>query len=171
MKKMIVCGIDPGFDGGISFLMNGINGDIKLLKTLVMPTFKEKNRKQLDILSILNLFQRFHPNFTMIEKVHSMPGQGIASTGRFMYNAGIIRGILIGMGLSHDLVTPQQWKKTMLCGTKKEKIDAIVKVLNIFPKAKLKRTERCKKYHDGMAESVLIGMYGFECLFLLLNKQ
>jgi len=163
MKRIIVCGIDPGFNGGVAFLWNGKNNDIRLLRNLPMPVLKEKNKKQLDALSLLQLFKRYNPSFTMVEKVQAMPKQGIVSTGNYMYSAGVIRGILVGRELAHDFVRPQEWKKDILKGTRKEKIDAIIKVTNLFPKVNLKKTERCRKLHDGMAEAILIALYGFKC--------
>ena len=55
----------------------------------------------------------------VIEKVHSMPAQGVSSSFAFGENYGWIRGIIQSMFLSYTLITPQSWMKTY--GMKKTK--------------------------------------------------
>lgn len=163
-RRIIVCGIDPGFDGGISIITETSKGNHKVIYSSVMPIIKEKNRRKLDYHKLIMIFKTYLPTITVIEKTQTMPKQGIASSGRYMYNAGIIHGILLGLNLPFIRVRPQEWKKVMLKGTKKQKIDAIEKVSCLFPDLSLKKSRRSKKPHDGIAESVLIGLYGFTCL-------
>ena len=47
----------------------------------------------------------------VIEDVHSMPKQGVASTGKFMRAAGAIEATAALLGFEFELVTPQKWKK------------------------------------------------------------
>lgn len=51
------------------------------------------------------------PDVVVLEKVHSMPKQGVASSFKFGKNYGIVIGV-VG-GLRHPLVkmTPQEWKR------------------------------------------------------------
>lgn len=46
-----------------------------------------------------------------IEKVGTMPGQGIASSGKFMKATGIMIGVLVGLGIPFIEIAPQTWKK------------------------------------------------------------
>jgi len=163
-NRIIICGIDPGFDGGITFIAETMKEQPKILYSSVMPILKEKNRRKLDSNRLLNLFMEYKPTLIIIEKTQTMPKQGIASSGRYMYNAGIIHGMALGLKIPFIRVRPQEWKKAMLKGTKKQKIDAIEKVSCLFPDLSLKKSKRSKKPHDGIAESVLIGLYGFICL-------
>ena len=133
-----------------------------------MPILQEKKGKKtirkLNLQELIWIFKRFKPNLVIIEKVQTMPKQGISSSGRYMYNAGIIHGIVSALGIPFIRVRPQEWKKVILKGTKKQKIDAIEKVYCLFPEVSLLKSERSKKPHDGIAESILIAFYGFSCL-------
>ena len=70
-----------------------------------------------------------------LERVHSMPGQGVASTFSFGKATGTIIGCLAGAGLwEHTtLVTPQVWKKAMLKDMPKEKESSVVRCRELFP--------------------------------------
>ncbi len=48
-------------------------------------------------------------------KPHGNIVQGIASTFTFGKNAGIVEGIIIGAGLSFELVTPPTWQRALSC--------------------------------------------------------
>ena len=47
----------------------------------------------------------------VIEKVHSMPGQGVASTFKFGMNYGQWIGILTALQIPYEMITPQKWMK------------------------------------------------------------
>lgn len=49
-----------------------------------------------------------------LERVHTMPKQGISSAGKFMQNFGAWEGFLLALGISFKLVSPQQWQKAIL---------------------------------------------------------
>jgi crossover junction endodeoxyribonuclease RuvC len=49
----------------------------------------------------------------VIEKVSTMPGQGIASSGEFLAAAAMAEGVAIGLGLRVRRLTPAVWKRTM----------------------------------------------------------
>ena len=147
-QRIIVCGIDPGFDGGISVISETPRNKHKIIYSSVMPIIKEKSRRKLDYHKLIMIFKTYLPTLTVIEKAQTMPKQGIASTGRSMYNAGVIHGILLGLSLPFIRVRPQEWKKVMLKGTKKQKIDAIEKVSCLFPDLSLLKSKRAKKPHD-----------------------
>ena len=163
-RRIVVCGIDPGFDGAITFISETQKKEVNIIYVTTMPVIKDKNRRKLDIINIKNIFLKFRPTLTIIEKTQTMPKQGIASSGRYMYNAGILHGLLIGLNFPFMRIRPQEWKKHMLKGTKKQKIDAIEKVTCLFPDLSLRKSKRSKKPHDGIAESVLIALYGYSCL-------
>lgn len=91
-------GIDPGQSGGIAILSNK-NEVIK------MPSTEKDIWEWFD----------FHKNncFAIIEKVHSMPGQGVASTFKFGKGYGGLRMALIAAGIPFDEVTPRMWQKSL----------------------------------------------------------
>ena len=45
----------------------------------------------------------------LIEKVHSMPGQGVASTFKFGMNYGQWIGILTALQIPYSTITPKKW--------------------------------------------------------------
>ena len=93
----------------------------------------------------------------VVEKVGAMPGQGVTSMFNFGKNYGFILGALESFGFSYELVTPKKWKKEF--GVTADKNTSIEVCKRLFPEANLKRTERCKKDHDGMAEALLMAEY------------
>jgi hypothetical protein len=97
----------------------------------------------------------------IIEKVHSMPKQGVASTFTFGVGYGKILGMCQTLGISFDMVPPQSWKKVILQNTKKDKDAAIDYVKRLFPRISL-IPEGGKKPHDGIADAVCIMQWGIQ---------
>ena len=48
--------------------------------------------------------------FAVVERVHSMPRQGEASTFSFGCSFGVVLGVLGAMGIPFELVAPKVWK-------------------------------------------------------------
>ena len=145
---MIYIGIDPGKNGGIA----KINTDTGFVKTV---TFSEES-----LISELEGYFMFDksPLRCVLEKVNAMPNQGVVSMFNFGMNFGFIQGVLKAYAIPYELVTPQQWKKEFSCTSDKNTPIEVCK--RLFPNVNLKATERCKKDHDGIAESLLIAEYG-----------
>lgn len=92
-----------------------------------------------------------------LERVGAMPGQGVTSMFKFGENFGFIQGLLAAYSIPYELVTPQKWKKEFqVTGDKNSSIDVCKR---LFPNVSLRRTDRCKKDHDGMAEALLMAEY------------
>lgn len=91
--------IDPGWNGAMAVFDSGF-----LLRThRCQPTSTETYelvRKDL-----------LESNLAVLEWVHSMPGQGVASTFKFGYNYGMWHGILASARKETMLVSPQMWQK------------------------------------------------------------
>ena len=92
-----------------------------------------------------------------LEKVNALPKQGVVSMFNFGKSAGFIEGVLSAYGIPYQLVPPQKWKKEFSLSTDKNKSIDVCKKL--FPKASLRRTERCTTDSDGMAEALLMAEY------------
>jgi len=126
-------GIDPGLDGAIAVIRNGH------LKIFDMPTLQvksgKKTRRELNIAELWGILQVEICNVHMcvIEKVSSMPGQGVASTFKFGKCFGAILGLVTADQIPYELVTPQRWKKEMMQGMGKEKDASRMKALALFP--------------------------------------
>ena len=90
--------IDPGVIGGVALLDRNILSAYKCT-----PTVKEMYRLLKTITS--------KNTIAIIEKVHSFPNQGVASTFKFGNNFGQWQGILASMDIPYIEVSPQKWMK------------------------------------------------------------
>ena len=142
---MIYIGIDPGESGALA-MINGESG-----RTLVRPFDSEEYNTALEL---------FAPedSFCIVERVSAMPVQGVTVVFNFGRNYGYIQGLLTAHRIPYQLVRPQAWKREFGCTRDKNTSIAVCK--RLFPGVNLKRTERCKKEHDGMAEALLMAEYG-----------
>lgn len=142
----VIIGIDPGQKGGIAVIVG------TELTVIPMP----ETRKQ--VYDWLKAWKAMDVT-CVIESVHTMPKQGIASTGKFMKGYGEVLGICTALGFRILEPTPQCWRKTVLVGTDKGKIASIQRCENLYPDVNL-ILPRCRKAHDGMAEAVLMAHFG-----------
>lgn len=141
---MIYIGIDPGKDGAMAV----IAPDAKT----VFPFDRDGYRNALECLC------GFADNCRCcLERVGAMPGQGVTSMFKFGENFGFIQGLLTAYSIPYELVTPQKWKKEFQITGDKNGSIAVCK--RLFPGVSLRRTERCKTDHDGMAEALLMAEY------------
>lgn len=157
MSNGVIIGIDPGLDGAIatrypdgSWLVSD------------MPTIgKGRDRTILlsDLVADLDLGPDYEIDASMVfvEKVHSMPKQGVASSFKFGWGCGALEGVLTALGYPYQLVTPQRWKKAMLDGTKRDKPAAIVVAMQLLPSA-ARHLTRAKDHNR--ADAMLIAEYG-----------
>jgi crossover junction endodeoxyribonuclease RuvC len=146
---MNIIAFDPGQKGGIAIRSQGIT------TAHPMPLAG----KILDLPLIANLIRLHSPSIAVIEKVGAMPGQGVTSTFTFGMGYGQLQGLLAGLGIPFELVTPQAWKKLVLAGTPKDKDAAIAYCRRAFPDVPL-IMPRCRTPHDGIADSLCILQYG-----------
>jgi len=135
-----IVGIDPGKTGAIA----AITGEKSA--TFRMPVVGN----ELDGRVITDLIRE--ADLIIVERVHSMPGQGVKSMFSFGQSYGYVLGICAAMGKRVELVTPQSWKAVILAGTKKTKDDAKAWAQRCYP-CDFKRTE-------GECEALAIAEYG-----------
>lgn len=139
---MIYIGIDPGKDGAIALIHE---------KGISVYPFSQDGL--IDIMTELDVTKCK----CVLEHVHAMPGNGATSMFNFGMNFGFIQGVLQSFEMSYELVPPQKWKKEFSVTSDKNTSIAVAK--RLFPKVDLRKTERCKKDHDGMAEALLMAEY------------
>ena len=146
----VYVGIDPGKTGAITVITS------IFVKSYPMPLIG----KELDIDAISNIFCKANPTIIVIEKQQYMLGKKAGGVATF--TSGKNYGILLGLAKQYrvEIVTPQAWKKVILKDTAKDKQAAIDYCINNFPNLSLLRTPRCKKPHDGIADSICIAEYG-----------
>ena len=141
---MVFIGVDPGLTSGAIAAIdhNGkfiYSGDIHSEDGRICIALMKKQ--------LLNCLKGDTAEI-VIEDVHTMPGQGIASSGRFMRAAGAIEAICHLTATTH-MVTPQRWKKDM--GLDSEKQFSLDMARELWPEAKL-----YLKKHHGQAEALLL---------------
>lgn len=151
-SKRCVIGIDPGKKGGIAFLDNEYP---EYNFTTVMPMAGQ----ELDMDEVRSIIDNCEPRVVVIEKVASMPKQGVSSTFTFGKGYGQVLGICAAFRIPIELVLPQRWKNNVLAGTKKDKDASIAYVRRVFPSLQI-INERCREPHDGMTDALCIAEYG-----------
>jgi crossover junction endodeoxyribonuclease RuvC len=142
---VIYYGIDPGKSGAMAIISpRGID----------LVPFDED--------MYVRLLDTAEPAKVCLEHVSAMPGQGVTSMFNFGLNFGWIQGLLDAYCLSYELVRPQKWKKAF--GITSDKNTSIAVCKRLFPNVSLKRTERCRKDDDNLAEALLMAEYARRCL-------
>lgn len=147
-------GIDPGNRGGIALLKE----EEGIASILELKRFEKESYKEVLFLARKLQQEADGELFCTLEKVHAMPTQGVTSMFHFGENFGFLKGLLFACEIPILEVSPHLWKKEM--GVTKEKSTSIEKAKECFPEVNLKPNKRCKKDSDGLAEAILIGLYG-----------
>lgn len=96
-------GIDPGQNGGLALLTpDGIAQAFRMPHTEA---------------DVARLFEaRIEPAcivYCLIEKVHSFPDQGVASSFTFGRGVGLLIGLLLAHEIPHEEMPPQAWQKAL----------------------------------------------------------
>ncbi len=155
-ESKIVIGIDPGLDGAISIRAGK---EIFLFDTPTLEIRNGKKKKRLCDAQGMAHILRAHSGedvHVALEKIHSMPGQGVASMFSMGEGFGIWKGLIAMAGFKLTMVTPQAWKKKMMNGMGKEKDAARVRAIELFPE--MYEELKLKKHH-GRADALLISEY------------
>lgn len=149
-------GCDPGKNGFICLYDASYNGyrhyrlfDGRRLNPVMLAELEQLS-KTYDIMAV-------------VEQVHSMPHQGVASTFSFGTNYGMILGALEALGIPYSTVTPGRWQQ-FICeavdkadNTKQMHYNA---ARRLFPNMDFRRSERCRIYDDNKVDATLICEYG-----------
>lgn len=148
-KKIICCvGIDPGSVSGAMAFYFPSHPDVITAEDL--PTMDG----ELDAAELANRIRQMNPDFAMVEKVGTMPKQGISSAFNFGFGCGQINGVIAALGIPVHYVTPNKWKKACALDADKEKSRAAA--IRLWPSS-----EHFKRKKDhGRAEAALLARYG-----------
>lgn len=161
MSQIYYVGVDPGQSGGLVIIHDGSYGisstPMTHAEAMPMPATER---------DIWDWFEGLDPQQTVavIEKVHSMPKQGVASTFKFGMGYGGLRMALIAAGIPFEDVTPRVWQKALSILSRKVtetktqfKNRLKAKAQQLFPSIKvtlktadaLLIAEYCKRKHEG----------------------
>ena len=144
MKKCFI-GIDPGKSGALAIIWP--EGEPVTIDVFDEQAYRDR---------LLTASQDCQC-ICCLEKVSAMPGQGVTSMFNFGDNFGFIRGLLTAYHIPYELVRPQRWKKEY--SLNQDKDASIREAHRLYPDVSLRRTDRCKTDHDGMAEALLMAEY------------
>ena len=144
---MIYIGIDPGKGGALAVLKE--DGS-----SIIYPFSVDGYKEILADYSTENFKCRAK---CCLEHVGAAPKQGVVSMFHFGENFGFIQGLLTAFEIPFELVRPQKWKREFSITADKNMAVEVCK--RLFPTADLKRTNRCKKDDDNMAEALLMAEY------------
>jgi crossover junction endodeoxyribonuclease RuvC len=93
----------------------------------------------------------------VLENVHSMPKQGVASSFSFGQGLGMWQGIIAAFGMPLEMPSPQRWKKEILADQGKDKDASRFKAIQLYPAL---ASQLSRKKDDGRAEAILMAEYG-----------
>jgi crossover junction endodeoxyribonuclease RuvC len=144
----LIIGIDPGQRGGLAVLDSA--GGFEL--AIDLPIITDKSLTWIDggeLQSIVLNATQGRQSRAVVERVSSMPRQGVASSFAFGVGLGSILGVLQAMRLPIELVTPATWKRAL--GLTSDKRASLDKARLLFPSADLRLAK-----HDGRAEALLL---------------
>lgn len=155
---MYRCGVDPGITGALALLDDNLHC-CGLWDMPVMNLGQTKHQVNSSAVAIiLRDWQKIsNTSLTVyIERVATMPGQGVSTSGNFMMGFGMLQGVILTLGISMVLITPGAWKRRAgLIGKPKEASRTLAQEL--YPSADLS-----KKRDIGKADALLIARFGAE---------
>lgn len=153
---MIICGIDPGLNGGMAFL----GGEKPLCMRVPVETYKiaGKRKKFIDLVSIVETLSDHKPDAVFIEKQQAMPGQGVSSTFQTGFGYGLYLGVLITLGIRYHQVAPRKWKSDLK--VTRDKDQARARASELMPDLSGNWQLKCE---DGVAEAAMIAYWGLNC--------
>lgn len=150
-----IMGIDPGVSGALAFFFPDTPQWIGAEELPIVDG-------QVDAVTLAKRISEVSPTVAIIERVSSMPKQGVSSTFKFGQAYGTVIGIVSALNIPHHFVTASKWKREFSLDADKEKSRALA--LRLWPEDGAKF--RLKKDH-GKAEAALIARYGM----VILHKE
>jgi len=155
MSEKCIVGIDPGLDGGIAVLTEVVEA----FPMPVMPTGSGA-RRTLDLPSIRELIAG--ADLVIIERQQAFPRDSKAGAFKTGEGFGMLKGLLCGLGIPHQIVSPQTWQKDFAISSQRgdTKAQAGLACQQLFPGIDLRKSGRATKPHDGKIDALLIAEHG-----------
>ncbi len=149
----LILGVDPGLSGAFG-LYNPKSG--MPAGVWDMPTKDYKGKKELDLAFMAYQIEAFALRIALavIEDVHSMPNQGVASTFKFGVSKGVVMGMLAGFHIPIVLIRPEVWKPSL--GLSRNKNESRALATKLFPSHGLHFS---RHKDDGRAEAILLALF------------
>ncbi len=147
-------GFDPGYNGAAVALADG-RVTIFDTPTLLVGRGAKSAKRTYNIPAAWDIVRQFQSRrtYAVIENVHSMPKQGVASSFSFGKGAMLWEALCVAAGIPFSLVSPQRWKKTILADMGKGKQASVVRCQQLWPKLEWKNSK------DGRADAACMAEY------------
>lgn len=146
---MVVIGVDPGLSGAIAWVEDG-----KILDVTDLPVMDGR----IDASTLADMIESHpKPECVVIEKVSSMPGQGVASTFKFGQSYGALLGVFGALKYKIVHVTPRRWKRDM--GLSSDKEMARAAAIDRWPESAHYLSR--KKDHGRAEAALLVAWYSY----------
>src|ERR1035437_8333356 len=130
---MIYIGIDPGLSGAVAVITPDFN-IVYDTPTVLVEGEKTKRKYLVPAMAmLLKPYASRQDVLAVLENVHSMPKQAVASSFCFGEGKGMWEGILAAFEIPVELVSPQRWKKAIMADQGKDKSAARFKAMALFP--------------------------------------
>jgi len=157
-KAKVFVGIDPGKNGALSI----IDENNKIILKTVMPIVGGDFDKKLMLRLFLDISEQYDIIVCTIEKVQAMPITAKKACISIGYGFGLLEMCLIASEIPYQVVSPREWQKLIFKGirSKDTKIASLTFCERMFPKADFRKSEKCKKFHDGITDSLCIAVHG-----------
>lgn len=147
MTYTCIMGLDPGSSGAVAFYYPD---KPQLIAAYDVPLVE----RNINAAALSDLIRRHSPELAIVELVHSMPKQGVASSFNFGKSYGVALGVIGAMKIPSVHVSPTKWKKYFSLTADKEQARALA--ISKWPAAEHFR----RKKDNGRAEAALLALYG-----------
>lgn len=158
----VVIGIDPGMSGGIALLSRRTGN---LVDCMRMPLLDIGKRQLIDVNAISDMVSKLDVDWPVsvhivLEAVHSMPAQGVASTFKFGRAAGSVEAWALRRAGNTNVsfVSPRKWKGDLKLTSDKRSSLAMAALLWPEPPGTIKGKPVSWDVlrNDGIAEAALV---------------
>ena len=149
----MIVGVDPGKTGALALLSDAGNliavEDMPVVGAIISPVLLAEI-----VHNWIDPFADPPYGTAVVEDVHAMPKQGVASMFSFGRSLGVAEGVLAGEGLAIQYVSPAKWKRAL--GLTNDKGASRRRAIELFPHlgSQFKRVK-----DDGRAEAALIAWW------------
>lgn len=167
---LVVCGIDPGLDGALSFIEPKL--PLRVAAMIGMPAMKlakgKNAKREISARTLIVEIEREVISVGLVvlcaylERVSSSPQMGVTSAFQFGRGYGVIEGVIAALGWPVEYVTPAKWKRALQVPVEKD--DARSRACQLLPLDTDQWTPRrlvmTQAQAFGRAEAALISLYG-----------
>lgn len=156
MKPKLYLGIDGGLNGGIS----GIDEEGRIKIKMVMPSLSSSYDVK-ELMRILSELKEIYDLKVLLEDVHIIPLAGNKTIAKMFELFGLTKGILFSLGISFQTIRALRWQRKLLKSlhAKNTKEASMVWCAQNYPEEDFRKSDRCRKPHDGITDSLCIANY------------